>query len=116
MPEVALVTGGSRGIGRALAIALAKSGRRVAVASRTPAGLGEIDALDVPTDVTDESAVRRMVATVEDKLGPIDLLVNNAGVGGPFGPTWQTDAGEWWRCQEVNVKGPLLCCNAVLPG
>ena len=51
-----------------------------------------------------------------EKLGPIDLLVNNAGVGGPFGPTWETDPGDWWRNLEVNLKGPMLCCHAVAPG
>lgn len=116
MPQVALVTGGSRGIGRALALSLARHGWRVAVASRTPASLEEIGALDIRADVTSEPDVRRMVAATEEKLGPIDLLVNNAGIGGPFGPTWECDSGEWWRAQEVNVKGPLLCCNAVLPG
>ena len=116
MSQVALVTGGSRGIGRALAIALARHGWRIAVASRSPASLDEIGALDIRADVTSESDVRGMIALTEEKLGPIDLLVNNAGVGGPFGPTWENDPAEWWQAQEVNVKGPLLCCHAVLPG
>ena len=123
--QVALVTGGGRGLGRAFALALGGAGMRVAVASRSVEELNETvallrgqgtDGIAIPTDVTDEEAVRRMVVTAEEKLGPVGLLVNNAGVGGPFGPTWETDSAEWWRNLEVNVKGPLLCSNAVLPG
>jgi NAD(P)-dependent dehydrogenase (short-subunit alcohol dehydrogenase family) len=46
----------------------------------------------------------------------VDLLVNNAGAGGPIGPLAQTDPDDWWRCLEVNLRGPLLCARAVLPG
>src|SRR5262249_47406851 len=70
----------------------------------------------IPADVTDRSAIERAVARVERQLGPIDLLVNNAGVGGPIGPLAESDPDEWWRCVEVNLKGPLLCSRAVLPG
>jgi NAD(P)-dependent dehydrogenase (short-subunit alcohol dehydrogenase family) len=125
MSQVALVTGGGRGFGRAFALALARDGWRVAVASRSrdeldatiallrAAGTGTIA---IPTDVTDEAGVRAMVAATESQLGPIDLLVNNAGAGPPFGPTWEVDTSEWWRNLEVNLRGPLLCCHAVLPG
>jgi NAD(P)-dependent dehydrogenase (short-subunit alcohol dehydrogenase family) len=57
-----------------------------------------------------------MVREVERSLGPVDLLVNNAGSAGPIRPVAQTDPDEWWRCQEVNLRGPLLCTRAVLPG
>ena len=123
--EVALVTGGGRGLGRAYAIALARTGMRVAVASRNAAELNEtvkvlkamgVDAVGVPTDVTDEKAVCQMVATTEEKLGPIDLLINGAAISAPFGPTWETDTQEWWRNIEINLKGPLLCCHAVAKG
>ena len=46
----------------------------------------------------------------------MDLLVNNAGLAGPIGPTWETDPDDWWRCLEVNLRGPMLCSRAVLPG
>jgi len=78
-------------------------------------GLG-VQALGVPTDVTDESAVRHLVATTEERLGPIDLLVNGAGISPPFGPTWETDTQEWWRNIEINLKGPMLVCHAVAKG
>jgi NAD(P)-dependent dehydrogenase (short-subunit alcohol dehydrogenase family) len=57
-----------------------------------------------------------MVQTAEEQLGSIDLLINNAGAGKPFGPTWEADAEQWWRTFETNVRGPLLCSNAVIPG
>lgn len=57
-----------------------------------------------------------MVERAETELGPIDLLVNNAGVAGPLSPFWETDPADWWRCQEINVRGPMLCSRAVVPG
>ncbi|HYX52763.1 MAG TPA: SDR family oxidoreductase, partial [Candidatus Limnocylindrales bacterium] len=71
-------------------------------------------AIAIPADVSDRAAVTALTARVERELGPIELLVNNAGIGEPFGPTWETDPDEWWRCQEVNVRGPMLCSHAVL--
>lgn len=123
--QVALVTGGGRGLGRAFAIALARAGARVAVSARTTDQIAETArlventggiALAVTADVSDAEAVRRTVEMIEQKLGPVDLLVNNAGAGGPFGPAWENDPEQWWRCFEVNVHGPFLCCHAVLPG
>jgi NAD(P)-dependent dehydrogenase (short-subunit alcohol dehydrogenase family) len=122
---VALVTGGGRGLGRAFAIALARNGMRVAVAARSADQLRETvqliraeegTALAVPADVTREKDVQQMIEAVTADLGPVDLLVNNAGSGGPFGPTWELDTGEWWRNVETNLKAPLLCCHAILPG
>jgi len=125
MDQVALVTGGGRGLGRDFAVALAKKGMRVGVASRSVTELSVtlallhaegIEAVAIPTDVTDEAAVRKMVSVTEERLGPVDLLINSAGVGAPFGPTWETDSVEWWRNIEVNLKGPMLCCKAVIKG
>jgi NAD(P)-dependent dehydrogenase (short-subunit alcohol dehydrogenase family) len=123
--QVALVTGGGRGIGRAIAVSLARAGVAVAVLARSADQLAETveafaaaggRALACPADVTGRVAVESAVAEVEAKLGPIDLLVNNAGVGGPIGPLAESDPDAWWRCVEVNLRGPLLCCRAVLPG
>jgi NAD(P)-dependent dehydrogenase (short-subunit alcohol dehydrogenase family) len=123
--RVAIVTGGGRGFGRAFAIALAGAGMRVAVAARTGSQLDETaalirtrggEAMTVPADVSDIQDVSRMVRTVEEQFGEIDLLVNNAGIGRPFGPTWETEPEEWWRALEVNLKGPLCCCTAVMRG
>jgi NAD(P)-dependent dehydrogenase (short-subunit alcohol dehydrogenase family) len=123
--QVALVTGGGRGIGRAIAKALAGAGAAVAVLARSQEQLAETvadvtaaggRALACPADVTDRAAVETAVAGVEQRLGPIDLLVNNAGVSGPVGPLADSDPDEWWRCIEVNLRGSLLCGRAVLPG
>jgi NAD(P)-dependent dehydrogenase (short-subunit alcohol dehydrogenase family) len=125
MKQVALVTGGGRGLGRAFAVALARNGIHVTVASRSSAELNAtvallratgVEALAIPTDVTDEGAVGKLVSETEEKLGPIDLLVNGAGVAVPFGPAWESDAKEWWRNIEINLKGPMLCSNAVARG
>ena len=122
---VAIVTGGSRGIGRAIALALAREGAAVAISSRSTdeldRTLGELRAIDdraiaVCCDVTDRAAVDDMVSGTELQLGPIDFLVNNAGSAGVIGPIWETDPDDWWREVEVNVRGPLLCARAVLPG
>lgn len=123
--QVAIVTGGGRGIGRAIAFALASAGVQVAIAARSENELSEtVQAIDhtggramaLPADVSDGAAVRWMVHEVEDKFGPVDLLVNNAGVSEPLGPIAGTDTDAWWRCFEVNVRGPFLCSQAVLAG
>lgn len=73
-------------------------------------------AIAVPADVSDRAAVKNLVRSVEYMAGPIDLLVNNAATGGPFGPFWESSPEEWWRCQEVNLRGPMLCCREIAPG
>jgi len=122
--QVAIVTGGGRGIGRAIALALARAGAAVAVVARSPDQLAETvslieeargRAISVPADVTDERAIQHMVNEVERRLGPVDLLVNNAGILGPIGPVWDVDTDEWWRCMDINLRGPFLCAKAVLP-
>jgi len=118
--QVALVTGGGRGIGAGIARELAGAGARVAVAARTREQVEEVarEIVGVPleVDVTDRAAVERMVVDAERELGPIDLLVANAGIGGPDGPTWEVDPDDWWRVLEVNVLGVHLSCLAVIPG
>jgi NAD(P)-dependent dehydrogenase (short-subunit alcohol dehydrogenase family) len=121
---IALITGAGRGLGRAFAIALAENGFKVAVTARTEAEINATaeaivrnggSAIAVPGDVTDRQAVERVVATTEAELGPIDVLINNAGVlnGGLIGTI---DPDEWWRDIEINLRGPFLFVNAVLPG
>lgn len=116
---VALVTGSGRGIGRAIAERLASDGMRVAVAARTQREVDEvaqaIGGFALVLDVTDREAVANAVDTVERQLGPIDLLVNNAGVVEPGGPSWERQPDEWWHVFEVNVLGCFLLMRAVLP-
>jgi NAD(P)-dependent dehydrogenase (short-subunit alcohol dehydrogenase family) len=118
--QVALVTGGGRGIGRGIARELADAGMRVAVAARTIAQVREtaqeIDGLAIAADVSKQEDVEDMTATVERELGSIDLLVNNAGVASSRTLPWQEDPADWWRVFEVNVLGPYLCSRAVLRG
>ena len=118
----AIVTGGGRGIGQGIALRLAKTGMQVAVTARSADQLAETVRLAegtmiaVPADVADAGSVKAMVREVESRLGAVDLLVNNAGAGGPFGLFWENDPDDWWRCVEVNLRGPFLCCREILPG
>jgi 3-oxoacyl-[acyl-carrier protein] reductase len=118
--QVTLVTGGGRGIGAGIARELASAGARVAVAARTREQVEEvareIGGLALELDVTDRAAVDRAVGETEQELGPIQLLVANAGIGGPEGPTWEVDPERWWEVSEVNVLGVHLCCRTVIPG
>jgi len=123
--QVAIVTGGGRGIGRATAQGLAKAGAAVAVIARTADQLdGTVACIEeaggraaaFPADVTDQQAIERVVTQVEEQLGPVDLLVNNAGALAPIGPLWENDPDDWWRCIDVNLRGPFLCSRAILPG
>ena len=123
--QVAMVTGAGRGLGRATALALARAGARVGVVARSEAQLAETargvteaggEAWAVVADVSEAAAVERMAREVERALGPVDLLVNNAGTMGPLGPIWEADPGDWWHSIEVNLRGPYLCLRALLPG
>ena len=100
-------------------------GAAVAVCARTTSQLAETVALiqerggwalAIPADMADRASVEGMVGRVERAVGPIDLLVNNAGVVGGVGPLARTDPDAWWEVQTINLRGPLYCARAVLPG
>jgi NAD(P)-dependent dehydrogenase (short-subunit alcohol dehydrogenase family) len=121
--QVALVTGGGRGVGRAIALSLAHAGASVAVAARTP---GELEAaareiqsvgrrsLPVVCDVSSGASVSAAVHTVQSTLGPIDILVNNAGTA-ESAPLVKLDQAVWDKTIAVNLTGTYLCSRAVLP-
>jgi len=121
---VALVTGGGRGIGRAIARGLANAGARVVVAARTQADIDAVaaeigasggSARAVPTDVTDAAAIGRLVAATIEYFGAIDVLVNNAGVPGPTGLVSDLSESAWDDTMAVNLKSVFLCCKLALP-
>jgi NAD(P)-dependent dehydrogenase (short-subunit alcohol dehydrogenase family) len=122
--RVAIVTGGGRGLGRVLCVALARLGAAVAVLARSSDELaGTVDLVTAgggraacwPVDVTVREQVEAAVGEVERVLGPTDLLVNNAGESGPCGPVWEVDPDRWWRTIEVNLASVHRCTAAVLP-
>ena len=117
---VALVTGAGRGIGKSIARELTEAGMRVAVTGRTQeqveAVAWELGGLALVGDVSRWAEVESWMRRTETELGPIDLLVANAGVGNPDGPTWEVPVEAWSRVLEVNVLGVHLCCRAVIPG
>ena len=118
--RVALVTGGGRGIGRNVAIELAGAGMKVAVSARSKDEIedvaSEVGGIAIQCDVSDRAQVEAMVTETEEKLGPIDLLVANAGMAPDEDTAWEMEPGDWWRTFEVNVLGVYLCNRAVIPG
>lgn len=120
--QIAIVTGAGRGIGRAIAEQFAAEGARVALVSRTQKELDEVaqdiveaggDAKAIVADVSDLEQVQSAVAQVEDEMGPIDVLMNNAGVHHGFGPVWEIDPDQWWQDMTVNVRGVFNFCREV---
>jgi NAD(P)-dependent dehydrogenase (short-subunit alcohol dehydrogenase family) len=120
--RVALVTGGGRGIGRSIALALAAEGARVAVTARSADEIDAVardirgaggDAFAVTLDVADPEAVRRAFATVRDELGHIGVLVNNAGIG-RSAVLWKTTDDQWRATIETNLSGTFYCMREAL--
>jgi len=123
--EVALITGASGGIGRATAVALAEAGFRVALLARSGAGLRETrelvesrggTALDLVADITNARVVEDAVATARGQLGPVDVLVNNAGSLRALGPLWEVRPDDWWADVTTSLGGAYNLCRAVVPG
>ena len=123
--HAALVTGGTRGIGKAIALRLAAEGADVGVAGLRGDGreaAEEIRALGVRAvavkgDVSDGAAVKRMLEEVSSAIGPVDILVNNAGISDRgYRSVWELGEESWDRLCAVNLKGVFLCCREAVPG
>jgi len=122
--QTAIVTGGGRGIGRTIALTLAREGANVLVCGRHREGLEstaqEIEQLArrssvVVADVSQESQVAAVVESALQSFGRIDILVNNAGVAGPTAPVTNVTRKEWDEVLAVNLTGAFLCAKAVIP-
>ena len=121
--KVAIVTGGSRGIGRAIAVALGAEGATLLLAARSPEKLDETAnvvrraggrAETVVTELTEEDSIRSLVAVARDKFGRLDILINNAGIT-HSAPLEQTRTEDLDRCWAVNARAPFILCREALP-
>jgi NAD(P)-dependent dehydrogenase (short-subunit alcohol dehydrogenase family) len=122
--QIALITGGSRGIGLAVARRLGQMGAKVAICGRNAKALEEarrglrgegVNVAAVSADVQRADEIARMVEQVRKQLGEIDILVNNAGIG-VFGPAHEATEADWDRVMTTNLKGVFLVSKAVAPG
>lgn len=124
--RVALVTGAGRGIGRAIALDFAAQGARVAAAARSQDQLDSLvkeisdhggTAVPFPVDLFERSAAAELVARVKAQIGPVEILVNNAGIGSSAQPSPVAEFDEefWDRTLQLNLTAPFLLCKAVLP-
>jgi len=120
--QVALVTGAGRGIGRAIALALAGHGAHVIAAARTAEQIESVareiidaggKATPIPVDVTGEQSVAALFESVRGQLGRLDILINNAGIG-LYGPVKDFPVGEFDRVMAVNLRGTFLCCQEAM--
>ena len=122
--KTALITGAGRGIGQAIALAYAREGARLSLGARSVSELEEtadecrkLDAevLITSTDVTDANQVEGLVAATAERYSTIDILINNAGIGGPVGVLQDNDLDAWINTVQINLIGVYLCCRAVVP-
>ena len=122
--QIAVITGSGRGIGRAIALAYAREGAKLALAARSETELQETvsavselgaEAIAVRADVTSQEDTERLAHRVVERFGRIDVLVNNAGNSGPVGPLHVNDIADWVNTINVNLTGTFLVCRAVIP-
>ena len=119
-----IVTGGGSGIGRAIAQECARAGARVVVCGRRLEQLAETATLvknaggvceAIRTDITDPLQTEDLIKKCFEFFGTVDILINNAGSFAGMAPLWEADPTTWWRDIEINLRGTMLCCRAILP-
>lgn len=122
--QVALITGGGRGIGKIIALKLAEAGARVVISGTTRSALDATaesirssggDVLAVTSDVSSENDVRSLFNQAREQFGPIDILINNSGIMGPTAAVGDIQLADWERTMAVNLTGAFLCCREVAP-
>jgi 3-oxoacyl-[acyl-carrier protein] reductase len=122
--KIGIVTGAGRGIGRAIALMLARAGGRVVLAARTDAQLESVqkeirsfggDALNVPVDLTRDEEINRLVEATHDAWGTADILINNAGWG-KKAPIVRAKVEDWDQTFRLNLRAPMMLSRLVLPG
>jgi NAD(P)-dependent dehydrogenase (short-subunit alcohol dehydrogenase family) len=117
--KVALVTGGGQGIGEAICLRLSAAGAKVGVldldAGRAQRVALAVGGIGLTGNVTAEADLAAAVAGLQERFGDIDILVNNAGITGKAGKLWELTRQDWQSVLDVNVLGPVLCCQAVAP-
>lgn len=119
--QTTIVTGAAEGIGAAIAARLAGAGATVALADlnesgamATAARIGR-GAFGLSADIADRASVERLIAAVLERTGRIDVLVNNAGIGGRAAPLWEQTDEDWNRVLAINLTGVFYCCRAAIP-
>ncbi|HEV2490345.1 MAG TPA: SDR family NAD(P)-dependent oxidoreductase [Candidatus Acidoferrales bacterium] len=122
--KVAIITGGGRGIGRAIARRFAAEGAAVLISARSKKEIEQVAdeiraagqrATAIPADVSQEADCRKIIKEAERKFGRVDILVNNAGILGPVKPVEEIEPAEWDEVLAVNLRGPFLLSRLVLP-
>ncbi len=122
--RIAVVTGGGRGLGRAIAVALSEAGAKTAVVSRTREELEETvsmiadrggQAIAIKADISDAGDIKNLCRAVEMKFGAPDILVNNAGIIGPVAPMKDVDERDFRRCMDINLCGAWLVSKSCIP-
>jgi 3-oxoacyl-[acyl-carrier protein] reductase len=117
--KVALVTGAGRGIGKAIAVSLAKSGCRLILAARTRAQLDDVaktigDAVVIPTDLTRDDEIERLAEQSSETWGNVDILINNAGWG-KRAPVIRANVEDWDQTLRLNLRAPMILAQKLLP-
>lgn len=122
--QVAVVTGAGRGIGKAIALAQAGEGAKVALIARSEHEISAVAeeiaaaggvARAYRADIVDAASIAEAFARIGGDLGPVSLLTNNAAAFAGIGPIWEVDPDVWWGDVETNLRGTFNCCRAVLP-